>query len=319
MKWKKRELCPAIISHDCVQAQITFDRLLVLRADHSLWMLHPFTSGMWLEFRKKRGRSLTFVPPKFQKILDGVRQIDASAMTIAAVRTDDSLWVWNHCGSKVPGFVKMADGIRTAQTTENGLLALDQNEQVWFWKRDMQQYSNPAEKIMDDTVDISAGVGFYAAIRKDASLWTWGRNDCGQLGIGNCKARYKPEKVMDDIIQVSLGARHGAAIDRNNNLWTWGENAFGQLGRGNNKNSLRPVRIRKNVQKVSLGYSHTGILTDDKELWLAGFNGKFGSLGDGKTVNRESPVLIEKNIKDIALGADRGLCVDTEGKMSVWG
>ena len=90
MEWKKKKLRPAIITHDCIRAEITFDRLFVVRSDHSLWMLYPFTSEMWLEFREKRGRNLSFTIPKFTKIMENVEQITASAMTIAAVKTDHS-------------------------------------------------------------------------------------------------------------------------------------------------------------------------------------------------------------------------------------
>ena len=172
---------------------------------------------------------------------------------------------------------------------------------------------------MDDVADISAGVGFYAVVKKDGSLWTWGRNDCGQLGDGTHTNQSNPVRILEDVIQVSLGARHGAAVDRKHNLWTWGENSFGQLGRGNCKDAAESIKVADNVKKVSLGYSHTGYLTIDNQLWMAGFNGKYGSLGDGRIENRDRPVLIGERIKDLALGADRAVCVDEQGDVAVWG
>lgn len=319
MEWKKKKLCPAIITHDCIQAEITFDRLFVVRSDHSLWMLYPFTSEMWLEFREKRGKNLSFVIPKFVKIMEKAEQISASAMTIAAVKSDRSLWIWNHCGKGIPEFSKYAGNIQMAVTDESGLMALDQTGKLFFWKREEQQYCQNADMIMDEVVSASAGVYFYAAVKKDGSLWTWGRNDCEQLGDGTHTNRSNPVKILEDIIQVSLGARHGAAVDRKHNLWTWGENSFGQLCRGNCKDAAEPIKVAENVKKVSLGYSHTGYLTTDNQLWMAGFNGKYGSLGNGKTVNCDRPVLIGERIKDVALGADRVVCVDEQGDVAVWG
>ena len=319
MGWKKRYLRPVKITHDCIQAAITFDRLAVIRSDHSLWMLYPFTSEMWLEFREKRGKNLSFSIPKFIKIMEKVEQIAASAMTIAAVKTDHSLWLWNHCGKGIPEFSKYAGNIQMAASDESGLMALAQTGKVFFWKREEQQYCQDADMIMDEVLSISAGVDFYVAVRKDGSLWTWGRNDCGQLGDGSRSNRSNPVKILEDVIQVSLGARHGAAVDRNHNLWIWGENSFGQLCRGNCKDAAEPIKVADNVKKVSLGYSHTGYLTMDNQLWMAGFNGKYGSLGDGKTVNRDWPVLIGERIKDVALGADRAVCVDAQDDTAVWG
>lgn len=319
MEWKKRKLRPAIITHNCIQAELTFDRLFVLRPDHSLWMLYPFTSEMWLEFRKKRGRNLSFAIPEFVKIMEDVEQISASAMTTAAVKKDHSLWIWNHCGGKKPEFVAYADNIHTAATDESGLMALDQNGKLFFWKREEQQYCQNADVITDEVTAVSAGVGFYALIKKNGSLWTWGKNDCGQLGDGTHMNRNRPVKILENAMQVSLGARHGAAVDSNHNLWTWGDNSFGQLCCGNHKNSLCPLKVEENVKKVSLGYSHTGILTTDHQLWMAGFNGKHGGLGDGKTENRDRPVLIADGMKDLALGADRTLGVNMQSDVAVWG
>lgn len=319
MEWKKKKLRPAIITHDCIQAEITFDRLFVVRSDHSLWMLYPFTSEMWLEFREKRGRNLSFTIPKFIKIMENVEQIDASAMTIAAVKTDHSLWLWNHCGKESPKFVEYAGNIQMAASDESGLMALAQTGKVFFWKREEQQYCQDADMIMDEVLSISAGVGFYAVVKKDGSLWTWGRNDCGQLGDGTHTNQSNPVKILEDVIQVSLGARHGAAVDRKHNLWSWGENSFGQLGRGNCKDAAEPIKVADNVKKVSLGYSHTGYLTIDNQLWMAGFNGKYGSLGDGRMENRDRPVLIGDEIKELALGADRAVCVNEQGDVAVWG
>lgn len=319
MEWKKKKLRPAIITHDCIQAEITFDRLFVVRLDHSLWMLYPFTSEMWLEFREKRGKNLSFTIPKFTKIMENVEQISTSAMTIAAVKTDHSLWIWNHCGKGKPEFIEYAGNIHTAATDESGLMVLDQTGKLFFWKREEQQYCQNADAIMDDVADISAGVGFYAVVKKDGSLWTWGRNDCGQLGDGTHTNQSNPVRILEDVIQVSLGARHGAAVDRKHNLWTWGENSFGQLGRGNCKDAAESIKVADNVKKVSLGYSHTGYLTIDNQLWMAGFNGKYGSLGDGRIENRDRPVLIGERIKDLALGADRAVCVDEQGDVAVWG
>ena len=319
MEWKKKKLRPAIITHDCIQAEITFDRLFVVRSDHSLWMLYPFTSEMWLELREKRGKNLSFVIPKFVKIMEKAEQISASAMTIVAVKSDRSLWIWNHCGKGIPEFSKYAGNIQMAVTDESGLMALDQTGKLFFWKREEQQYCQNADMIMDEVVSASAGVYFYAAVKKDGSLWTWGRNDYGQLGDGTHTNRSNPVKILKDIIQVSLGARHGAAVDRKHNLWTWGENSFGQLCRGNCKDAAEPIKVAENVKKVSLGYSHTGYITTDNQLWMAGFNGKYGSLGDGRIENRNRPVLIGERIKDLALGADRAVCVDEHGDVAVWG
>ena len=236
-----------------------------------------------------------------------VKQVDASAMTMSVVKTDGTLWIWNHCGGEMPDFIKVADQIEQARTDESGLLALTSQGEVLFWRRENRKYDSMPERIMDGAIDLAVGVGDYAAIREDHSLWTWGRNDAGQLGDGTREDKAKPVKIMDGIIQVSLGARHGAAVDRDHCLWMWGENTFGQLGTGKRRDELRPVPVKRDVQKVSLGDSHTGILTKDGRLWMTGFNGKYGSLGDGKMSNHSSSKEIENMVKNLVLMENRSL------------
>ena len=315
MGWKKRYLRPAKITHDCIQAAITFDRLAVIRSDHSLWMLCPFTSEMWLEIRKKRGKDISFSLPRFRWIMKDVKQVDASAMTMSVVKTDGTLWIWNHCGGEMPDFIKVADQIEQARTDESGLLALTSQGEVLFWRRENRKYDSMPERIMDGAIDLAVGVGDYAAIREDHSLWTWGRNDAGQLGDGTREDKAKPVKIMDGIIQVSLGARHGAAVDRDHCLWMWGENTFGQLGTGKRRDELRPVLVKRDVQKVSLGDSHTGILTEDGRLGMTGFNGKYGSLGDGKTENCRRIEMVGSGVEYLALGADRTVWINEQGNV----
>ena len=317
MGWKKRYLRPVKITHDCIQAAITFDRLAVIRSDHSLWMLCPFTSEMWLEIRKKWGKDLSFSLPRFRRIMKDVKQVDASAMTMSVVKADGTLWIWNHCGEqKTPAeFTKLADQIDRAETDESGLLALTSQGEVLFWRRENRKYHSMPERIMDGAIDLAVGVGDYAAIRNDHSLWTWGRNDAGQLGDGTCADKARPVKIMDDIIQVSLGARHGAAVDRDHCLWMWGENTFGQLGTGKRRDELRPVMVKRDVRKVSLGDSHTGIITCDGRLWMTGFNGKYGSLGDGKTENRRRIEMVGSGVEYLALGADRTVLINEQGNV----
>ena len=54
------------------------------------------------------------------------------------------------------------------------------------------------QKIMDNIKDIAIGVDHYVALSKDGTLYTWGRNDCGQLGMG------KEDNIIHDIPQSVL-------------------------------------------------------------------------------------------------------------------
>lgn len=335
MKKKEKRLRPVKITKDCIQAVITFDYVAVIHYDHSLWWLHPFTSRMCYKLRERQGDGqkpywdeTEFGPkPKFKKLMENVSMVSATAMTMAVVKTDNTLWVWDRMEpghQDLPHFTKIADNIKTAEAGESVLLAISQDRTLLCWKKqeDNGYQDQPPEKIMEHVIQVSAGVGHYAALKEDGSLWMWGKNDCGQLGDGTHIERQLPEKIMKHVTQVSLGARHSAAVDEKHRLWVWGDNTLGQLGTFLPGNRKIPVRVLKNVQTISLGYSHTGVLTLNGKVWMCGFNGKYGSLGNRDSRNHRKFLkidLADSAVKKLQLYANKTIIVDGNQKVFGWG
>lgn len=83
-------------------------------------------------------------------------------------------------------------------------------------------------------IDIAIGRGFTIGIAADGSLWAWGNNVSGQLGIGDNSSRDVPTLVDNSRVWVSVAAGYsfGAAVTREGELYTWGANASGVLGEG---------------------------------------------------------------------------------------
>lgn len=71
---------------------------------------------------------------------------------------------------------------------------------------------------MDNVSDISAGLYHAMAVRKDGSLWAWGRNEYGQLGIGTTTDSHRPVRVEDNVRTVTCGYTISAWITRNGDL-----------------------------------------------------------------------------------------------------
>jgi alpha-tubulin suppressor-like RCC1 family protein len=134
-------------------------------------------------------------------------------------------------------------------------------------------------------------------LRDDGSLYTWGRNNFGQLGNGNTGTSSNvPVRVKDSSSDVSGtkwvggggGNYHFIGLRDDGSLYAWGSNSYGQLGNGNNDDSNVPVRVKDSSSDVSGtkwvsggggGYQSFG-LRDDGSLWMWGDN-TYGQLGNG--------------------------------------
>ena len=81
-------------------------------------------------------------------------------------------------------------------------------------------------------------------VRKDGSLWAWGYNDSGSLGVGDINDRLSPVKVMDDVSTINGNNRGSSfAVKKDGSLWAWGSNSSGQLGVGDTNNRLSPAKV----------------------------------------------------------------------------
>ena len=83
------------------------------------------------------------------------------------------------------------------------------------------------------------------AVKSDGTLWTWGRNNSGALGLGNTTSYSSPVQVgsLTDWLEVGQFAGNMLAIKTNGTLWSWGDNATGQLGHGNTTSISSPAQV----------------------------------------------------------------------------
>ena len=125
-------------------------------------------------------------------------------------------------------------------------------------------YSSPVQVgALTTWSQVAAGNAFSVAVKTDGTLWVWGSNSNGQLGVGNTVEYSSPVQVgaLTTWANVFAGIAHTVAIKTNGTLWAWGDNSAGQLGQGNTTTRSSPVQIGTATNWLSTGLSAGGYYT----------------------------------------------------------
>ena len=75
------------------------------------------------------------------------------------------------------------------------------------------------------------GINYSAMVLTDGSLWTYGRNNYGQLGDGTTTDRLTAVKIVDgNVTKVAIGESHTVFLKNNGSVWGMGNNAILSFG-----------------------------------------------------------------------------------------
>ena len=167
---------------------------------------------------------------------------------------------------------------------------------------------NTFTQITDDDIDniksVYCGGDHTLILKNDGTLWGCGRNDFGQLGLGDTTNRYNFTEITanaNDIKSVYCGGYHTLILKNDGTLWSTGYNSHGQLGLGDGTNRTTFTKITTNtddIKQVYCGGYHTLILKNNGTLWGCGANDN-GQLGLGDTTNRTTFTQVTTNADDI--------------------
>ena len=178
-------------------------------------------------------------------------------------------------------------------------------------------------------LEVSAGVSFAVALKKDGTVWAWGFNGHGQLGKGDNFPSSSPLQVpgISNIVHVSAGASHVLALRSDGAVFAWGFNGFGQIGNGGTIDSLVPVQVSglpTSIIDIAASYSQSYAAAADGSVYGWGYNLE-GEVGDlTKVTPRPLPVRVQGYMPRIVRLAqsgngNSGSALAFDGRLWKWG
>ena len=281
----------------------TLDQAMALNKQ-GLWPKPPIQGQIWswgYNFYGQLGLNNTtdYSSPKQIGSLTGWGKIAAGTQFSIAIKTDGTIWSWGR-----------NDSGQLGQT-----LAVATNR------------SSPVQiGALTDWLQVVCGNYHALAIKTNGTLWAWGRNSAGQLGLGNTTNRSSPVQVgaLTTWSKIAAGNSYSAAVRSDGTLWTWGDNTQGQLGLGTSgayteRSSPTQVGALTNWRDVVTGQATIALKTDGT-LWAWGLNGD-GNLGLNNTTDYSSPKQVGSltNWAQINCCRTTTIAIKTDNTAWIWG
>lgn len=170
--------------------------------------------------------------------------------------------------------------------------------------------------------EISTNGQFAIARKGDETLWSWGRNNYGQLGDGTNTDKLQPIQIGTSANWKygSCGGGHGMGIKADGSLWAWGWNDYGQLGNGTYTSSNTPIQIPGNWKQVSAGMLFTAAVTQDGKLFLWGDNNSH-QVSPSNITTVPSPLQYgtDTDWKEVYVGDASVFALKNNGTLWTWG
>jgi cysteine-rich repeat protein len=209
----------------------------------------------------------------------------------------------------------------------------------------------PAVMLGGEPIALAIGGHHGCAILATGSLRCWGRNDTGQLGLGNAAhigdnehpiVALEVNAISDNfppetsIVDITAGLSHTCMLLSTGDVICWGAGNLGQLGQGNNQTwgdalaetpaNLSPVALGGSALALAAGYLHTCALLDGGAVrcWGSSESGQLGN-GDEEFVGLTNvpsdrpPVTLAGPVIGIAAGAGHTCVVFEDHEVGCWG
>ena len=160
------------------------------------------------------------------------------------------------------------------------------------------------------------------------SLYSWGYNAGGELGVNNKTKYSSPVQVGTDTTWSKIGAGtegSSAAIKNDGTLWTWGKSSYGALAQNNQTQYSSPKQVPGTWNEVAGQQQGMTAIKTDGTLWTWGqnSNGQLGqNEGDLFNTHMSSPTQVGTDTtwnKPVVSNSKSGGSIKTDGTLWMWG
>lgn len=249
-------------------------------------------------------------------LLKGKKIVDAAAGTYHNIVVDDegNIYGW---GRNTDGQLGIGSGINISTTPASV---------------DLSSVGRP--KI----ISLTTGLLFSEALDENGKVYSWGKNDVGQLGLGHTSTQeYFPQIAnigTEKIEKISSSYNFTLAITENGKILAWGINNAGQLGIPTATASYLSVPTLvdssaelsgSTVTEIMAGGAHSLALTSDNKVFAWGAN-NHGQLGNGGWVWNHVPIKVDtSDVSDgskfisISAGIYTSFILDANGNIYSFG
>ena len=237
--------------------------------------------------------------------IDPTGRIAAGDKHTCAIALNDTIWCWGDNTYSQLGSSSFADELSLVPVQTTAL---------------------PGSRIAKRIV---AGVNHTCVVATDGTVWCWGYNGYGSIGV--------PDGNQSDPVQVTLGATATmiaaggfttCAVLSDNSVKCWGRNNKGQLGNGTSGTAAVNTPVNASlvlasfpVVHLEIGATHTCSVSGVGVAWCWGefTNGRLGTTGLSNAVTPSATASLGSTASEVAAGGAHTCALLTTGSVTCFG
>ncbi|MNV47561.1 Regulator of chromosome condensation (RCC1) repeat protein [compost metagenome] len=193
-RWGEDQLFPKLVENltNVIAINAGSWHSLALKSDGTVWAFGYNWSGQlgigFNEYPNSMDSAKQYVKAVPVQGLTNVVAIDAGAEHSLALKSDGTVWVWGN----------------------------DAKSQLGLGTIDRSKYYPVQNTSLSEVKFVYSGEYHNFVILNNNSIWTWGDNSYGQLGINNLESQISPIEVenLSEIVNICGGLTHSFAIKK---------------------------------------------------------------------------------------------------------